>query len=101
VVFRLYFGFACYFGFGQLKFLGVSHGFWAFFGRVVRVFVWALGVCWVGVFDGGFGCCGSLWVFLDSFCGLAGLFLCILLVYSRVPYTFLIKFPYLSKKNIS
>jgi hypothetical protein len=31
-------------------------------------------VFWVFV---GFGCCGSLWVFLGSFCGLVGLFLCI------------------------
>jgi hypothetical protein len=72
LVFPLYFGFAWYFGFGQLKFLGVSHGFWAFFGRVVRVFVWALGVCWVGVLWGRFGClmgasgvvglCGFSWI---------------------------------------
>jgi hypothetical protein len=27
----------------------------------------------------GFGCCGSLWVFLVSFCGLAELLLCVYL----------------------
>jgi hypothetical protein len=46
----------------------------------------------------GFGCCGSLWVFFDSFCRLAGLVLCILPVYLGAPYAFLIKSSYLLKK---
>jgi hypothetical protein len=45
-----------------------------------------------------------LWVlvgFLELCCGLAELLLCILLVYLGAPYTFLIKFSYLSKKKKS
>jgi len=44
-----------------------------------------------------------LWVlvgFLELCCGLAELLLCILPVYLGTPYTFLIKFSYLSKKKI-
>jgi hypothetical protein len=39
--------------------------------------------------------CRSLGVLLDSFCGLAMLFLCILHVYLRAPYAFINKFSYL------
>jgi hypothetical protein len=76
----LYFGFwvlgvfSCILGGGffcSLDFMGVSSGFWVFGG---------LGYC-VGV-----GPCGFF------FCGLAGLFLCIIPVYLRAHFVFLIKF---------
>jgi hypothetical protein len=88
----------------------VGFGFVGFFGRVVRDFLWVWRVCWVGVPSGQiwvfdrsfncylgfefhlcFGCCGCLspcgffWVL---FCGLAGLFLCILPMYLGAPYAF-------------
>jgi hypothetical protein len=62
------------------------------------LFYFILGVCWGLLlyfgFHVGFGCCG----YVVSY-GLAELLLCILPVYLGVPYAFLMKFSYLSKKK--
>jgi len=99
--FFLYFGYALFFGFGRLGFLGL----WVFLGGFVGGSGEVLG------FDGGFYCIMEgastvfeclmevfcLWVF---FCGLVGLFLCILHVYLGAPYAFFNKISYLSKKDL-
>jgi hypothetical protein len=59
-------------------------------------------VCWGFLlyfgFHVGFGCCGYV-VSCGFSYGLAESLLCILHVYLRAPYAFLMKFSYLSKKK--
>jgi hypothetical protein len=117
-----------FFGFGRLGFLGLwvflggfvggsgevlgfDGGFYCTLEGASTVFGCLMGVFCFWVFGGGFYCIMEgastvfeclmevfcLWVF---FCGLVGLFLCILHVYLGAPYAFFNKISYLSKKDL-